>query len=519
MKLILYNNFSETNQLNKNISKIIELEGSLLDATSIINPVIKIFFNPEGMKSYVVEDNQAYIVFNGKKITWDSFIYDYVLAANYAYIPEFNRYYFINDIISVRKNIWQLVMNVDVLMSYKDHILNLDAFVARNEFDFNKDLDDNLVSYKYNKDINYIKPSNLSTVTEFKTGLITPNTVVSYLTDDDVKYSGGVSALDGLSQINMYVSGSNVKTQYLVGTGGIAFDIVRAIYKKDTVRSYLKSIVMYPYEISYFSDSEITTIKIGTEDVVLTDTFRYPQHAPDRIVIADFILNRKYNDYRDYSPYSKYEFYLPYCGSVELSGESFLGDRIKIFYLVNYEDATSTVYIYNTTKDKILYSNNATLGVKVGLSSSNATEIKDQKNALALNTALGVIGGVISVGAGVYSGNAYATATGALSITSTIGNAITKANQLYDLGKVEISSGVDGLSQHQHFYIKNTEMIPVNYNEDYAKLFGKPLNEYRKLNILHGYTTVGNLHIENIASASRTEHDQLKALLEEGIIL
>ena len=226
-----------------------------------------------------------------------------------------------------------------------------------------------------------------------------------------------------------------------------------------------------------------------------------------------------YNDYRDFSPYSKYEFYLPYCGSVELSGESFLGDRIKIFYLVNYEDATSTVYIYNTTKDKILYSNNATLGVKVGLSSSNATEIKDQKNALALNTALGVIGGVISVGAGVYSGNAYATATGALSITSTIGNAITKANQLYDLGKVEISSGVDGLSQHQHFYIKNTEMIPVNYNEDYAKLFGKPLNEYRKLNTLHGFTTVGNLHIENIASASRTEHDQLKALLEEGIIL
>lgn len=28
MKLVLYNNFSETNQLNKTISKIIELKGS-----------------------------------------------------------------------------------------------------------------------------------------------------------------------------------------------------------------------------------------------------------------------------------------------------------------------------------------------------------------------------------------------------------------------------------------------------------------------------------------------------------
>ena len=103
MKLILYNNFSETNQVNKTISKVIELEGSLLESTSIINPIIKIFFNPETMEGYVVDDNKIYITFNGLKITWDSFIYDYVLAANYAYIPEFNRYYFINDIISEDK--------------------------------------------------------------------------------------------------------------------------------------------------------------------------------------------------------------------------------------------------------------------------------------------------------------------------------------------------------------------------------------------------------------------------------
>ena len=73
----VYNNFSETNALNKTISKIIELDGSLLDATSIINPVIKIFFNPEGMEGYVVDDDKIYITFNGLKITWDSFIYDY----------------------------------------------------------------------------------------------------------------------------------------------------------------------------------------------------------------------------------------------------------------------------------------------------------------------------------------------------------------------------------------------------------------------------------------------------------
>ena len=37
MKLILYNNFSETNQVNKSISKVIELEGSLLDNVTIFH--------------------------------------------------------------------------------------------------------------------------------------------------------------------------------------------------------------------------------------------------------------------------------------------------------------------------------------------------------------------------------------------------------------------------------------------------------------------------------------------------
>lgn len=41
-----------------------------------------------------------------------------VQDVNYAYIPLFNRYYYIDEIIQVRNNLSQLVMNVDVLMTY-----------------------------------------------------------------------------------------------------------------------------------------------------------------------------------------------------------------------------------------------------------------------------------------------------------------------------------------------------------------------------------------------------------------
>ena len=143
MKIILYNNHSENNKLDKSIVEIVELQGYLREQTSLINPQILIEFHPEQFDGYVKEDNQVYVMYNGVKITWDSFINKYVLSANYVHIPEFNRYYFINDIVSIRQNLWQISLSVDVLMSYKNQILETTAFVARNQNEFNKDIIDN----------------------------------------------------------------------------------------------------------------------------------------------------------------------------------------------------------------------------------------------------------------------------------------------------------------------------------------------------------------------------------------
>lgn len=52
---------------------------------------------------------------------------------NYAYIPEFGRYYFINDIVSVRKGLWRISMQVDVLESFKNYILDLGVILSDSE--------------------------------------------------------------------------------------------------------------------------------------------------------------------------------------------------------------------------------------------------------------------------------------------------------------------------------------------------------------------------------------------------
>lgn len=59
---------------------------------------------------------------------------------NYAHIPEFGRYYYINNVEWLGGNVWRLFLTVDVLMSFKSEILATNAVVSRLE---DKGLEDN----------------------------------------------------------------------------------------------------------------------------------------------------------------------------------------------------------------------------------------------------------------------------------------------------------------------------------------------------------------------------------------
>lgn len=99
MNILLYKTTNANNDLNKTISDKVELVGALRDASSIIAPSILIQSNPIGY--------------------------------NYAYIPEFGRYYYIKNITTFRKGAYIVDLKCDVLMSFKDEILNMSGIVSR----------------------------------------------------------------------------------------------------------------------------------------------------------------------------------------------------------------------------------------------------------------------------------------------------------------------------------------------------------------------------------------------------
>lgn len=109
----LCHNNSPVEKIGKNIDSGLDITGCVLkDQTSILKPTIRILTNSD--------------------------IYTY----NYMYIAEFERYYFIDDIVSVNNNKWEVSGHVDVLETYKNSILANTAVVKRQAALYNTYLND-----------------------------------------------------------------------------------------------------------------------------------------------------------------------------------------------------------------------------------------------------------------------------------------------------------------------------------------------------------------------------------------
>lgn len=81
---------------------------------------------------------------------------------NYVYIPSMRRFYFVTEITFVSKNIYEVSLRVDVLMSYRNQIKSLKGIVARNEFDFNNLIEDNNRSIEKTKSVEIIEGERAS---------------------------------------------------------------------------------------------------------------------------------------------------------------------------------------------------------------------------------------------------------------------------------------------------------------------------------------------------------------------
>lgn len=128
----LQNNSSPINKIGKAISTITTVSGDLKNESDVIRPEI------------LIESDSS------------------ILSANYMTIDTFHRKYFIEEIQSVRTNLWLVKAHVDVLETYASQILSNTAVVVRQENNFNLLLNDGVFKCRQDPRISYKKfPSGL----------------------------------------------------------------------------------------------------------------------------------------------------------------------------------------------------------------------------------------------------------------------------------------------------------------------------------------------------------------------
>lgn len=111
MTINLSINNSEDNKLNKNITSVATLTGTLRNDTSIITPTILI----EGTL---------------------------LPSVNYMTIPDFGRSYFITNIRTIRNELYEISGRCDVLSSFANELSQCVGIVRKQENNWNLYLDD-----------------------------------------------------------------------------------------------------------------------------------------------------------------------------------------------------------------------------------------------------------------------------------------------------------------------------------------------------------------------------------------
>ena len=102
MEIKLYKTSSPRKKLVKELSDGITLVGTLRAQSSVMSP------------TFTVQDTA-------------------VVGYNYCYIPDFDRWYYINGIEALRSNLYELSLGIDVLMTYAEQILTNEAIIDKTQ--------------------------------------------------------------------------------------------------------------------------------------------------------------------------------------------------------------------------------------------------------------------------------------------------------------------------------------------------------------------------------------------------
>jgi len=402
---------------------------------------------------------------------------------NYAYIPEFDRYYFVRE-WTFQNALWYAALEVDVLASWKISIGAQNCYVLRSSENY----DGAIVDTTY--------PTNGITTLE-------ESTVISPWETDDIA--------DGMFVVG--VAGQST-TYYLFTYSGLNlfFDYIFSdLYAQDVTNDwvnifpqlksqlnplqYITSVMWIPFVTT---GTAVTTIRVGWADVPVAawevdgSGLRYGQN--------DFILHRHplaatRGEYLNNAPYSRYTLFYPPWGVIQLDADIVANSdtTISAIWGVDLRTGQGTLTVAGGVGHITSWTHS-----QVGLHYQVSQVIN--KGYGAGNTFLPMISAAASLGTGNVVG---AITTAASEIGNAVASKIPSATTIGSNGGLDSLRGIPALQ----YEFKDILFEDLNHR-------GRPLCANRDINMLTGFIMVADADIS--IQATKAEQDSIRSYMEGG---
>lgn len=319
---------------------------------------------------------------------------------NYAYIADFDRYYFIDD-VSWSQGIWSLSMHVDVLGSFRQDIRNSRQYVLRSASMYDDNIPDTLYMTKassygqsfemseyagtgsYPNGVRYYLPrtggsgitssyfNSAYTSGEFVVGIVGNNTAgVTYYSFSNSGYK------DLINKITTLVPSSATDV-----SAALANSIVDPL-------QYVTSVRWFP-DVENPNGTNFTSITIGGYPITLSPGGR-TLDASDVIAYyctVDIPTRSDMRSYMKLAPFRELSLVFQPFGVIPLdSAKLYNSDSVLVEWIIDYTTGSAVLNVYRGTqsygnREGLIYSTSTEYGVDIPIS----TLKMDWKAGLAIS--------------------------------------------------------------------------------------------------------------------------------------
>ena len=416
---------------------------------------------------------------------------------NYAYISDFDRYYYVNDWTYYR-GVWSCTLSVDVLTSWRANILATTAFVEYSSSNYSMDYTDNRIMSTQEKDISVSEtPSELSVFNS--TGCY----ILSVISTDANGYNGAC-AVYALTQSQLAQFSATITAQ----------DFLNGIWEgiKNSFNNPFEAIVScrwIPFSVDSLSGTTktivVTYADSGVDGKLLTSNFTgqsFSMNLPRLGTNASFL---------DVSPLVSASLYLPFIGTVPLDVDAY------------YKSNTFSVDMKcDVVTGDLVYTVGSSFSAFTSTYSGNcSTQIPLSNNTLdsigMVASSSGVIGGIVSSVVGIATKNTklVAKGIGAAGI-GAVGS--VRSAEVHTQTNGALSSRIGAkIALTIKVVVMRSKVLETVQGASRIAALGLPCYKTLQLSTLQGYCQCNGASVS--APATDTELETVNELVNSGIYI